>query len=256
MKDYYSILGVPGEASREEIKRAFRRLAMEYHPDRNLGNEKWAEGKFKEINEAYAVLGDESRRREYDRMEQAGFAGARYGPQYGGQYYTQEQVFRDAFANPYLFQELARMFQEAGLRFDEKFVDNMFFRGRGFTFVFSGQPMAGWQSTSFPSKEYKPALLLRLASKVMKFTLKKMLGVESLPYQGRGGDLYHEIALSPKEVAGGVEKNINYKRGKEKKRLMVKVPAGVTERTRIRLRGMGLKGNPPGDLYVITRIRN
>ncbi|HUX48024.1 MAG TPA: DnaJ domain-containing protein, partial [Dehalococcoidia bacterium] len=54
-KDYYSILGVSERASHEEIKHAFRRLAMKYHPDRNLGNEQWAGERFKEINEAYAV---------------------------------------------------------------------------------------------------------------------------------------------------------------------------------------------------------
>ena len=105
-KDYYSVLGVSEGASREEIKRAFRKLAMKYHPDKNLGNEQWAGEKFKEINEAYAVLGDEAKRQEYDRMRQAGFAG--FGAQYaGGRYYSQEQVFADAFTNPYLFQELA-----------------------------------------------------------------------------------------------------------------------------------------------------
>ncbi|PIP48852.1 MAG: hypothetical protein COX14_02450 [Chloroflexi bacterium CG23_combo_of_CG06-09_8_20_14_all_45_10] len=130
MKDYYSILGMPEGASEEEIKHAFRGLAMKYHPDRNLGNEEWAGEKFKDINEAYAVLGDGGKRREYDRMRRAGFVGAGYGPQYtAGRYYTQEQVFRDAFTNPYLFQEFVRMFQGAGLRFDEGFVDNMFFGG-------------------------------------------------------------------------------------------------------------------------------
>jgi len=90
-KDYYSILGVSEKASHEGIRRAFRKLAMKYHPDKNLGNEHWAGEKFKEINEAYAVLGDEVKRQEYDRMRQAGFAG--YGAQYaGGRYYSQEQV--------------------------------------------------------------------------------------------------------------------------------------------------------------------
>lgn len=254
LKDYYSILGVPGRATQEGIKHAFRRLAMKYHPDRNQGNEKWAEEKFKEINEAYAVLSDAGKRREYDSMRQAGFAGAEYGPQYAwGRYYSQEQVFRDAFTNPYLFQELVRMFQEIGLRFDQRFVDNTFFGGRGFAFVFSGQPVRKGEWT--PSEEYKPPFLLRLAGKVMEFVLKKALGVESIPYQGYG-DLYHEITLSQEEATGGVEKKIKYKRGKERKKLVVKVPAGITGGTRIKLRGMGLRGNPPGDLYVTVRIKS
>lgn len=60
-KDYYGILGLPRNASDGELKKAYRRLAMKYHPDRNVGEEKWANEKFKEINEAYAVLGDPRR---------------------------------------------------------------------------------------------------------------------------------------------------------------------------------------------------
>ena len=251
-KDYYSILGISEKASREEIRHAFRKLAMKYHPDRNLGNEEWAEEKFKEINEAYAVLGDEVKRQEYDRMRQAGFAG--YGAQYsGGPYYSQEQVFADAFTNPYLFQELARMFQEAGLRFDERFVDNLFFGGRGFIFTFSGQPSErnGFQSSS----KYKPPLLLRLFGKVLRFIVKRMLGVKELSWQRKGEDLYHEIYLSRKEAASGVDKKIKYKRGKEKKKLIVKVPPGVTQGTKVRLRGMGLEGLTPGDLFITVKIK-
>ena len=83
-----------------------------------------------------------------------------------------------------------------------------------------------------------------------------MLNLESLPYQGSRADLYHEISLSQKEAAVGTEKKISYKRGKERKKLMVKVPPRVTEGTRIKLKGMGLKGEPPGDLYVIVRVRS
>lgn len=250
--DYYSILGVSEKASREEIRHAFRKLAMKYHPDRNLGNEERAGEKFKEINEAYAVLGDEVKRQEYDRMRQAGFAG--YGAQYaGGRYYSQERVFADAFTNPYLFQELARMFHEAGLRFDEGFVDNLFFGGRGFIFTSSGQPSGRDWSTS--TSEYKPPLLLRLFGKVIRFTLKRMLGVPELSWQSKGGDLYHEIYLSQEEAASGVDKKIKYKRGKEKKKLIVKVPPGVTQGTRVRLRGMGLEGKTPGDLFITVKIK-
>ena len=228
---------------------------MRYHPDRNLGNEKWAEEKFKDINEAYAVLGDEKRRWEYDRMKQANLAGyrARYTDR---RYYSQEQVFSDTFTNPYLFQELARMFQEAGLRFDERFVNSMFFGGKGFSFVFSTEPGRGWQSTSHPPAEYKPPLLLRLVGKAMRFILRNMLGVESLPDQDRKGDLYHKIVLSRKEANAGIDRRIEYNRGKEKKRLVVKVPPGVTEGTRIRLRGMGIRGQRPGDLYIAVSIKD
>jgi DnaJ-class molecular chaperone len=253
MKDYYSIIGVSERASHEEIKHAFRKLAMKYHPDRNLGNEKWAEEKFKEINEAYAVLGDKVKRQEYDRMRQAGFSG--YGTRYaGGRYYSQEQVFADAFNSPYLFQELARMFQEAGLRFDERFVDNLFFGGKGFIFTFSGQPSEkDWYMSA---SEYRPPLLLRLAGKVLRFTLRRMLGMQEFSWQNKGENLYHEIYLSQEEAASGVDKKIKYKRGREKKKLMVRVPPGVIRGMRIRLRGMGLEGKTPGDLFINVRIRS
>jgi len=252
-KDYYSILGVSEKASHEEIKRAFRKLAMKYHPDRNLGNEKWAGEKFKEINEAYAVLGDEVKRQKYNRMKQAGFAG--YGAQYaGGRYYSQERVFEDAFTNPYLFQELARMFQEAGLRFDERFVDNLFFGGKGFVFTFSGQPAGRDWATSV--SEYRPHLLLRLIGKAVRFTLRRMLGVPELPWRSRGEDLYHQIRLSREEAASGVDKKIKYKRGREKKKLIVKVPPGVTQGTKVRLSGMGLEGQTTGDLFITVNIRS
>ncbi len=252
-KDYYSVLGVSEKASQEEIKHAFRKLAMKYHPDRNLGNEQWAGVKFKEISEAYAVLGDEVKRQEYDRMRKMGFAG--YGAQYaGGRFYSQEQVFKDAFTNPYLFQELARMFQEAGLTFDEGFVDNLFFGGRGFIFTFPGHQPERARST--PTSEYKPPLLFRLIGKVIRFTLKRALGVRELSWRSRGEDLHHEIYLSGEEAVAGTDKKIKYKRGREKKKLIVKIPPGVTRGTKIRLRGMGLEGQTPGDLLLTVKIKN
>ena len=68
LKDYYQILGVSREASAQDVKKAFRRLALRYHPDRNPDNPKQAEEKFKEINEAYQVLSDEQKRQQYDRL--------------------------------------------------------------------------------------------------------------------------------------------------------------------------------------------
>lgn len=79
-RDYYEVLGVPRNATPEEIKKAYRKLALQYHPDRNPGN-KEAEEKFKEISEAYAVLSDEEKRAQYDRWGHAGpqMAGTGYG---------------------------------------------------------------------------------------------------------------------------------------------------------------------------------
>ncbi|MCI4439284.1 molecular chaperone DnaJ [archaeon] len=83
-KDYYEILGVPRNATKEEIKRAFRQLALKYHPDRNKSPE--AEEKFKEISEAYAVLSDDEKRRLYDMYGHEGISGR----------YTTEDIFRGA----------------------------------------------------------------------------------------------------------------------------------------------------------------
>ena len=127
MKDYYQILGVPEDASQEDIKAAFRKLAFQYHPDVNPGKEKQAEEKFKEINEAYSVLGDAAKRRQYDYARRSGFVGAG-APGYG---FSQSDIFRDAFSNPAFAEELSRMFQDAGLRFDQEFLNQTFFSGPG-----------------------------------------------------------------------------------------------------------------------------
>lgn len=75
-RDYYEVLGVNKDASGDELKKAYRKLAMKYHPDRNAGGEKESEAKFKEINEAYEVLSDSEKRRMYDQFGHAGVNGA------------------------------------------------------------------------------------------------------------------------------------------------------------------------------------
>jgi len=78
-KDYYQILGVPRNSTNDEIKKAYRKLAMQYHPDRNPGKEEWANDKFKEINEAYAILGDPEKRSQYDQFGTVGNIGDIFG---------------------------------------------------------------------------------------------------------------------------------------------------------------------------------
>src|SRR5215204_6480940 len=79
-KDYYSVLGVPASATQEEIKKKYRKLAAKHHPDKNASDPKAAET-FKEISEAYQVLGDEDKRKQYDQMRRLGaFGGFGSGP--------------------------------------------------------------------------------------------------------------------------------------------------------------------------------
>ena len=84
MKDYYSVLEIKKGASDDEIKKAYRKLAMQYHPDRNK-DDKRAESKFKDISEAYAVLSDNKKRQQYDQFGSEGFH----------QKFSQEDIFKD-----------------------------------------------------------------------------------------------------------------------------------------------------------------
>lgn len=113
-KDYYSILGLDRDATQEEIKKAYRRLALKYHPDRNLNNSE-SEEIFKQIGEAYAVLSDPEKRRMYDR----------FGP---GQ--SQERYRTEDIVNTFGFRDL---FREFDVSFDDEILHRFFcgVRGRG-----------------------------------------------------------------------------------------------------------------------------
>jgi molecular chaperone DnaJ len=111
-KNYYEILGVPKSASKDVIKDAYRKLALQYHPDRNksLG----AEEKFKEISEAYAVLSDDGKRKQYDTLGDAGF----------DQRYSREDIFRGA--------DFDSIFRDMGVSSGFGDLFNVFFGGRDF----------------------------------------------------------------------------------------------------------------------------
>ena len=132
-KDYYTILGVSENATAEEIKKTYRKLAFQYHPDRNPGSEE----KMKDINEAYAVLSDPGKRREYDSLRQnyGFFARDRFK-----QAYTDQDIFRDSDID-HIFEELSRAF---GLnRPEDIFSRNTFYGKQYRTFEFRGPGFSG-----------------------------------------------------------------------------------------------------------------
>ncbi len=112
--DYYALLGVASDASEKEIKKAYRKLAQQYHPDTNAGDAA-AESRFKEVNEAYEVIGDPETRKEYDHMREVGyFVG---GPGGGQQYVRVEDLFSGGGGSPFdLFSGIGDLFGQTRAR--------------------------------------------------------------------------------------------------------------------------------------------
>ncbi len=273
MKDYYRILCIPENANQEEIKSTFRKLAFEYHPDTAAGDKQQAEAKFKELNEAYCVLGDENKRQQYDFARKGQFAGVGAGSQYGGFQYSQQDIFRDTFSNQATLDELSRMFGQAGLRFDQEMMNRVFFGGNGVVFQFYAGPGgmsrnvyrfgnadAEPQSQQAQAPAYKlnwlERLLYKMAAKVGQYAFRQLFGLqfESLPDTSL--DQHLDLGISPEEAARGGEKQITHKVGRKTKKLKVKIPEGIKPETKIRLSGMGtVKGKQRGDLYLHVKIK-
>lgn len=112
-RDYYQVLGISKTSSEDEIKQAFRKLAMQYHPDRNKSPD--AEEKFKEINEAYAVLSDPQKRKQYDA----------YGPEQFNQHYSEQDIFR-GFDFDQIFRDMGFNFNVGGFGSTDDLFDNLF----------------------------------------------------------------------------------------------------------------------------------
>ena len=265
MKDYYQILGISENAGQEDIKNAFRKLAFKYHPDKNPGNEKQAEEKFKEINEAYSILSDAGKRQQYDFAKKSGFAST----QFPGAGYSQSDIFRDAFSNPANIEELNRMFQQAGLRFDQDFLNRTFFSGNGLIFQFYSGPGDARQTvyrndtgnsippeyleSDFPVQKlgFFDRLELKMVNWFTRLTLRMLFGVRAQAPKP-GIDIRQTFKLSLAEAMDGTEKTVRVKNSGKTKKLVVKVPAGVKTGTNIRLRGMGKNG---GDLYLDVKVK-
>ncbi len=277
-RDYYAILGVAQTATDDEVKHAYRRLALRHHPDRNPGDRK-AEERFKEISEAYAVLMDPRRRREYERLRRARAEGSRpREPRW-----REEDLFRDLFTDPRtasIFDELSREWTRMGLRYDEAFLRNVFFRGQGVIVIgpsgirwigtFGGRAPAervaeGGEAGGTASGEVVPSIPGFLGRAWGRFrervaaplrALKQALALDS--GERSRGDLSYEIALTSEELGRGGRYRVTIQRPGRTEELLVRIPVGTRAGTRLRLRGKGEPGRDgtPGDLYLLVRPRS
>jgi curved DNA-binding protein len=283
--DYYEVLGVKKDCSTQDIKKAYRKLAMQYHPDRNKGD-KEAEEKFKKISEAYAVLTDPEKRKQYDTFGESGFQ----------QRYSQEDIFRGF--------DLGDILKEFGLGGLGGSFRTSGGEGNPFeTFFFqSGGPGGG--RASYRSTAQQPVkgsdltyellvslheiltgsektISLRRETKTENVSVKIPKGIKAgqklrlagkgspSPYGGPPGDLFLIIKEQPHPVFirdGNnltIEQHIPFSKAclgseisvksLEGKELKVKVPAGIQPHAKLRLKGHGLpagKTGGRGDIYV------
>jgi molecular chaperone DnaJ len=258
-KDYYETLGVSRSADKEEIKKAYLKLAKEYHPDKNKEND--AEKKFKEIGEAYAVLKDDRKKAEYDRFGHSAFEngnGAGRGGQSGG--------FNGADVND-IFGDFFSDFMGGGRRRQSS--------GRGT----SGQSRGA-------DLKYNVAIDLLEAFTGIDKTINFSAEAKCAPCNGKGskdpssiqvcsgcggagavlmqqGFFTIEQTCSKCGGAGQVIKNPcltcgGSGRATKQKHLIVNIPAGIEDNTRIRIAGegeAGIRGGLAGDLYVFVSIK-
>ncbi len=265
-RDYYEILGVSREASEDEIKKAYRKLALKYHPDKNPGD-KHAEERFKELGEAYEVLSDPQKRAAYDRFGHAAFApgagvGAGAGPQWGG-FHDPFEIFREVFGGGGgIFDDF---FEQAfggqrgprrggaqrgnDLRYDLEIDFEEAARGVEKEISFSKLDAcpdcdgrgaaAGSRSQTCPTCNGRGQVAHSRGFFTVASTCPRCNGTG-------------ETISNPCKRCGGEG------RVQQRRKIKVHIPAGIDDGSRLRSSGnaeAGVRGGPHGDLYVVVHVR-
>jgi curved DNA-binding protein len=286
-RDYYQVLGVPRSASADEIKRSYRKLARKYHPD--VSKEAKAEEKFKQVQEAYEVLKDPEKRKAYDQLGENWRAGEQFRPPPDW-----ESIFRGARGarRPSGVEDVEIDDEQFSDFFSSLFGGGMgggmgggspFGRGAGG----ARRPRAARDQRAILEIDLEEAFrgatrTLELgdgSARQVKVTIPpgvtegqqlRLSGQgETAPAGGRAGDLYLEIRIRPHrlfqldgrnvtltlpiapwEAASGAGVTVPTLGGS----VEMRIPAGSQSGQRLRLRGRGLPGNPPGDQYVLLKV--
>jgi molecular chaperone DnaJ len=250
-RDYYEVLGVSRNASPDEIKKAFRRLAREYHPDVNKSPD--AESKFKEINEAYEVLSDEQKRAAYDRYGHAGTQGGFSAEGFGG-FSDINDIFNEFFGGFARANAQARRGPRRGadLRYDLRidFLEAVFGAEKEIEIVRNDTCPRCNGSGSEPGTSPTRCRTCNGTGEVRRVQqsiLGSFVNVATCPTCNGTG----EVITTPCRQCGG-RKQVRVTRT-----LVVNVPSGVDTGTQIRLNGEGepgVNGGPPGNLYVVINV--
>lgn len=281
-KDYYKIIGVERNASQDEIKRAYRKLARKYHPD--VSKEPDAEEKFKELGEAYEVLKDPQKRQAYDQLGQRWQHGQEFRPppdwEPGFDFSGGEFTEADASQFSDFFESLFGRFQPGYTMHRSEFRS----RGEDLRARIRISLEEAYQGTtreiSLNIPQYDNQGRLYQRTRTLKVRIPKGVvrgqrirlageggrgfGSEASPgdlyleldfvphrlFQVEGRNIFLHLPIAPWEAALGAQVNVPTLGGK----VEMKIPPGTQTGRKLRLRGRGLPGNPPGDQFVVLRI--